>query len=758
MNQRPIFHARNDEQISDPQGPKFDVDIVIAVARRQWHVVAACIALCLVVGICYILTAVPRYTAKTSVLIDRNNGQVVEQLSTIGGVPDDEGSVLSQVELLRSETIGLAVVDKLKLSDNSEFMGSGGNLLAAAMGPLRTIINPKNWFKGDDVELLDATESRRRDALRRVRNAMDVSRVGRSYVLDIGITTTSPQLAASIAAGIADSYLDDKLDAKYEATRRAGTWLQERIEELRRKSLESDLAVQKFRAANGLLVANDKLVSDQQLTELNSALLVARADTARAQAKLDRIRSILSAGQTDAIVTDALDSSVINTLREKYLDSSKRESEISKRLGEGHVQAIRLRQEMAEYTRQMFDELRRIAESYESELQVALSRERQISEGLGRATDVSVTASETQVQLRELERGAETYKNLYQTFLQRYQEAVQQQSFPVTEARVISHAVPPQEASEPRAGVVLGASLVLGFMLGGSVAGFREFRDRFFRTGDQVREVLGLEYLGAVPLVDGSKAKPLDSEPVKGLVFKRNQVSNFAIEHPLSSFAETLRSARIAADLQVNKPHRIIGVVSALPGEGKSTVAVNLAQVLAKSAKTLLIDADLRNPGATRALAQHADEGLLEVLLDNLPPSSVVLTDPDSGLKFLPAVVKRRIPHSSELLASQAMTRLLAQASSEFDYIVLDLPPLGPVVDARAIASRIDGFVMVVEWGETSRKVVRDTLASEPQIIARCLGVVLNKVDTDKMKLYREYGSSDYYASRYTSYYHDNAA
>ncbi len=758
MNQRPIFHTRNDEQISDPQGPKFDVDIIIAVARRQWHVVAACVALCLVVGVCYILTAVPRYTAKTSVLIDRNNGQVVEQLSTIGGVPDDEGSVLSQVELLRSETIGLAVVDKLKLSDNSEFMGSGGNLLAAAMGPLRTIINPKNWFKGDDVELLDATESRRRDALRRVRNAMDVSRVGRSYVLDIGITTTSPQLAASIAAGIADSYLDDKLDAKYEATRRAGTWLQERIEELRRKSLESDLAVQKFRAANGLLVANDKLVSDQQLTELNSALLVARADTARAQAKLDRIRSILSAGQTDAIVTDALDSSVINTLREKYLDSSKRESEISKRLGEGHVQAIRLRQEMAEYTRQMFDELRRIAESYESELQVALSRERQISEGLGRATDVSVTASETQVQLRELERGAETYKNLYQTFLQRYQEAVQQQSFPVTEARVISHAVPPQEASEPRAGVVLGASLVLGFMLGGSVAGFREFRDRFFRTGDQVREVLGLEYLGAVPLVDGSKAKPLDSEPVKGLVFKRNQVSNFAIEHPLSSFAETLRSARIAADLQVNKPHRIIGVVSALPGEGKSTVAVNLAQVLAKSAKTLLIDADLRNPGATRALAQHADEGLLEVLLDNLPPSSVVLTDPDSGLKFLPAVVKRRIPHSSELLASQAMTRLLAQASSEFDYIVLDLPPLGPVVDARAIASRIDGFVMVVEWGETSRKVVRDTLASEPQIIARCLGVVLNKVDTDKMKLYREYGSSDYYASRYTSYYHDNAA
>ncbi|RWX75759.1 polysaccharide biosynthesis tyrosine autokinase [Neorhizobium lilium] len=758
MNQRPIFHARADDQVLERQAPKLDVDNVIAVARRQWRVVAICVAICLILGVCYIVTAVPKYTSKTSVLIDRSNGQVVEQLSTIGGVPDDEASILSQVELLKSETIGLSVVEKLKLSDNSEFMGSGGNFLSAAASYVRSVINPKNWFGGDETTLLDAAENNRREALKRIVDNMDISRVGRSYVLEIGITATSPQLAASIAGGIADAYLNDKLNAKYEATRRAGTWLQERIEELRQKSLESDLAVQKFRAANGLLVANDKLVSDQQLTELNSALLVARADTARAQAKLDRIQSILNNGQTDAIVTDALDSSVINTLREKYLDSSKRESEISKRLGEGHVQAIRLRQEMAEYTRLMFDELRRISESYQSELEVSQSRERQIAEGLKNATGVSVTAGETQVQLRELERGAETYKNLYQTFLQRYQEAVQQQSFPVTEARIISRAVPPQNASEPRAGMVLGTCLILGFVLGGGVAGFREFRDRFFRTGEQVRDVLGLEYLGAVPLVDPSKAKPLDNAPVKGEVYKRSQVSNFAVEHPLSSFAETLRSARIAADLQVNKSQKIIGIVSALPGEGKSTVAVNLAQTLAKSAKTLLIDADLRNPGATRALAQHADEGLLEVLMDNLSPSSAVLTDPDSGLKFLPAVVKRRIPHSSELLASQAMMRLLAQASSEFEYIVLDLPPLGPVVDARAIASRIDGFVMVVEWGETSRKVVRDTLAAEPQITSRCLGVILNKVNSEKMKLYREYGSSEYYASRYTSYYHENAS
>jgi succinoglycan biosynthesis transport protein ExoP len=758
MNQRPVFIANHDDQTSEPEASRFDLDDLIAVGRRQWRVAAICMAIFVVLGIAYILTAVPRYTARTSVLIDRSNSQVVEQMSTIGGVLDDEASVLSQVELLKSETIGLSAVDKLKLPENAEFMGSGGNPLYAGLSYIKSAINPKHWFGNDDDALLDPVEMQRREALTRLREDMNISRVGRSYVLEVSITATSPQLASSIAGALADAYLTDKLDAKYDATRRAGNWLQERIEELRQRSLESDLAVQKFRAANGLLVANDKLVSDQQLTELNSALIVARADTARAQARYDRIRSILSNGQTDAMVTDGLDNSVINSLREKYLDSSKRESEISKRLGEGHIQAIRLRQEMAEYTRQMFDELRRIAESYQSELEVSQSRERQITDGVEKATTVSVNASETQVQLRELERSAETYKNLYQTFLQRYQEAVQQQSFPVTEARIITKAVPPREPSEPRASLVLAACIVLGGVFGVGAAAFREFRDRFFRTGDQVRDVLGLEYLGAVPLVDPSKAKPLTDDPVKGEVYKRSQVSNFAIEHPLSSFAETLRSARLAADLQVNKSQKIIGVVSALPGEGKSTIAVNLAQTLAKSAKTLLIDADLRNPGATRALGQHAEEGLLEVLLENQSPSSVVLTDPVSGLKFLPAVVKRRVPHSSELLASQQMMRLLTQASSEFDYVVLDLPPLGPVVDARAIASRIDGFIMVVEWGETSRKVVRDTLASEPQITSRCLGVILNKVDSDKMKLYREYGSSEYYASRYTTYYHENVS
>jgi polysaccharide biosynthesis transport protein len=755
VNQHPVFVTNQDAGQGDSVANEINIDQLLAIARRQWVVVAAAVVLMLAVGVAYLLTAVPLYTASTSVLIDRGNSEVVQQLSTIGGVLDDEASVLSQVELLKSDTIGLATIDRLKLQDNAQFMSSGGSLVGTVASSIKALIASIGISSKSSEEFIDPVEAKRRLALSRLQDNLAIQRVGRAYVLEIAVTSPSPSLAATIANAVAESYINDKLDAKYEATRRAGEWLQDRIEELRQQSLASDLAVQKFRAANGLVTAGNGLVSDQQLTELNSALIVARADTARAQARYDRIQEILASGQTDAIVTDALDSSVINTLRQKYLEASKLESEITRRLGPDHVQAVRLRQEMSEYNRLMFDELKRIAESYQSELEVARSRERNITEGVLKATSVSVTASETQVQLRELERSSEAYKNLYQTFLQRYQEAVQQQSFPVTEARIISKAVGPTAPSSPRKPLVIAISVLFGLMIGAGIGAFREFRDRFFRTGDQIRDILGVEYLGATPAIvkkaDTSATAPVDRE-----VHFRNSVSNFAMNYPLSSFSETLRSCKIAIDLNIAKASKIVGVVSTLPGEGKSTIALNLAQVLAKSGRTLLIDTDLRNPGTTRAIGQHAQAGLIQVLTEGLPYTSVLLHDAASGLDVLPVVVKRRITHSSELLASPQMHQLLSRVSAEYDYVVLDLPPLAPVVDARSIAGRIDGFIMVVEWGVVSRKVVQQTMASERQIAERTLGVVLNKVDVQKLKLYREYGSSDYYSSRYSSYYVDH--
>ncbi len=735
-----------------------DIDAALAIIRRQWRIVLAAIAVAGAIGLAFAATAVPIYSATATLLIDRNNSQIVEQLSTIGGVIEDEASILSQVEVLQSETIGLAVVDSLKLTENQEFRATRASLLSSIFGTIRSLVNVSQWFSPAKKESVVDDGTLKRSLSDQLLNGLSVKRIGRTYALELTYNSTSPVLAAQIVNAVASAYLLDKLNSKYEATRRASDWLSDRIAELRQRALDTDLAVQKFRAEHNLIsTGNNSLLSDQQLAESNSALILAQSETAKARARVQRIEHILATDDVDGVVTDILDSSVANDLRKKYLESSKVEAEITRRLGSNHIQAVRLRNEMQEYRRLMFQEISRIAQSYKSDLEVSEAKEKSLAESVAKATDISNSASETQVQLRELQREAETYKNMYQTFLQRYQEAMQQQSFPVTEARVISKAMPPRIPSKPNKPIILALFMIMGAAAGGGIAMFREFRDRFFRTGEQVRNVLGLEFLGNTPLIPNKPATEAPESGHPGLTLPTS-VARYAVDHPLSSFAETLRSTRLAIDLGIpaKSGARIVGVVSALPSEGKSTISINLAQLLAgQGARVLLLDADIRNPGATRAMARHASEGLLEVLLEGRSVQDVVLRDEKTKLAFLPTVVKQRVPHSSELLTSAQMHKLLAEASNAFDYIIVDLPPLGPVVDARAMAGRIDGFIFVTEWGKTARRAVRNTVENEVHIRKKCLGVILNKVDTEKLKLYRAYGSSEYYHSRYTRYYHD---
>jgi succinoglycan biosynthesis transport protein ExoP len=744
--------SRTDAQWDDEApAESIDFDRLIAVARRQWRVVVAAAIAFFALGLIYVFTAVPQYTATASVLIDKDNSDVASQVSTmsIGGFLDDDSSVLSQVELIKSDTIALGVIDKLKLLDNPAFTKPAASPLSA----LKSLLNFKAWFADSDAAA-ESDDEKREDAVAFLDKNMTIDRVGRTYVLSISYTSPSPDLAAQIANAIADSYLVDKLNSKYDATRRASDWLQSRIDELRQKALDSDLAVQKFIATNGLVSPNGQLLSDQQLTQLNVALIDAQGQTAQAQAKYDRIESIIASKNPDAIVADALGSATITALRQKYLDASKLQTEISARLGPDHEQAVRLRGEMAEYQRLMFEELQRIAESDKSELDVAQTREKSVADSVSQATGISAANGETQVQLRELQRNADTYRALYQTFLTRFQEATQQQSFPISDSRIITKPTVPDSPSKPNKPLVLAAALVLGIMAGSGLGAFREFRDRFFRTGEQVRATLNLEYLGIAPLLsplaDGAAQETAGLRHATG-------VASYVVDHPLSVFAETMRSAKIAIDLDgKERRSKLIGIVSSLPGEGKSTVATNFAHLLAmQGAKTLLIDGDLRNPGATRAIGRNAEAGLLEAILEHRPLQNLLMVDPKTKLAFLPAVVKRRVPHSSELLASSSMAALLDIARAHFDYVIIDLPPLGPVVDAKAISPLLDSLIYVIEWGRTSRKVVKSTLMTEPDLVDKCAGIILNKVDTEKMKLYRTYGSSEYYYSRYTSYYHE---
>jgi succinoglycan biosynthesis transport protein ExoP len=363
---------------------------------------------------------------------------------------------------------------------------------------------------------------------------------------------------------------------------------------------------------------------------------------------------------------------------------------------------------------------------------------------------VAVSASDAQAHLRQLEQKAESYKTVYQSFMQHYAEAEQQETFAMTDAHVMSVATPPLAPSYPRKLLVLVISLALGAFAGVGAGMLRESMDRVFRTVGQVREELGIDLLGMLPVL--SHVSPpqhvLDNTvPIP--------IMRYAIDHPYSAFAETLRSAKVAADLELkDRSPKIIGVTSLLPKEGKSTVAKNFATLLAlQGAKTLLIDADTRNPYLTRVIGCERRQGSQSRSCAPPPSAGLLRMEPESRLQILPCIYAVDDPRVAEGLSSAALQSLLQSSNQCFDYIVIDLPPVGPVVNARGLAPTIDSFILVVAWGETSRGAVREVLVKERLIRDKLLGVVLNKVHMEKLKRYELFESEGYYYRHYENYY-----
>ncbi len=695
-------------------------------------------------GSAYLVVAEPRYTAEVKILMDPRNAKGGNDYSDLSRLGLDSGAVDSQVEVIKSERIVSAVISKLDLLNDPKFADLLDRPAGGAVDLLKNVLTLSFLAVGPQSEGVDQDYALRRAARTTLRRNMKVSRVGVSYVLEVSYTSPYAGLSERVANAVAEAYLTDQLDSKYDAARRASTWLGERVNDVRQKSVQSDLAVQTFRSEHGLITAEGELVSEQQLKQISSELIVARADTGRAEARYKRIQSIIADGETEAAVSESLDNSVINSLREKYVDASKREAEISNQLGKDHLAAVRLRSNMDEYRRLIFQELGRIAQSYESEYKVALAREQSLESNLEKLVKEAADSNQTQVKLRELEQEAESYKAQYDTLLRRYQETVQQQSFPITEARVITPALRPVVPSGPSKTMVLALCAMLGMMVGVGVGALREFMERGFRTAGQVRDELDQDCIGLLPVIHPDIDAPPASDANNGTTPRSPRLVDadpymkYVLEHPTSAYAETLRAAMVAVDFNLpDRKHKTIGVVSVFPKEGKSTVSKGLATLLASAGnKTLLVDGDLRNPVVSRSILPRATEGLLEILRDGRPLRELLGLEQTSKLFVLPTVSKNAPLHPSMLLSSPAMKDVLKQAGGSFDYVIIDLPPITPVVDVRAVATVIDAFLLVVDWGKTPRKLVRSALESDRRLRDKCLGVILNNVDPEKAHLY----------------------
>ncbi len=627
-------------------------------------------------------------------------------------------------------------------------LASGGGALGAVFGFVSGLFS-----SGQPASEFALT----RKALGRFESNRTIKRLGLTYVMEIGFTSIDPAKAAQIANAIADAYIVDQLEAKYQATRRASVWLQDRIKELRTQATAAQRAVVDFKQANNIVDTGGRLMNEQQLAEVNSQLILARASTAEAKARLDRMNDIVKQDIPDANVTDALKNDTIVKLRGQYVDMASKEAIWSAKYGRDHLAAVNLRTQMAEIKKNITDELKRIQESYKSDYDIAMTREESIKSSLANVVSESQLTNQAQIQLRELDSNAQSYQAMYDNFLQRYMESVQQQSFPITEARVISAASRPLTKSSPKSLIVLAASLLGGLMLSLGVAMAREFTDKVFRTTQQVEELLQTNCIAILPVLPGSGAaatSALGKVVPKKQQTRTNDLLRYVIDHPLSRFSEAVRSLKVAIDLNsIVRENRVLAITSTLPNEGKSTLSTNLAQLIAHSgARVILIDSDLRNPSLSRALVPSAEAGLVDVVAKRARLEDVIVVDPATKLSILGAGSTSKLLHTNEILASKAMHELITSLKSKFDYIIMDMPPMAPVVDVRVTSSFVDSYVFVVEWGKTNIDVVRHNLKGAPEIHDRLLGVVLNKADTRLLARYESYHGRYYYQKYYARY------
>ncbi|MFG1357539.1 Wzz/FepE/Etk N-terminal domain-containing protein [Xanthobacter pseudotagetidis] len=724
------------------------------IRRRKW-LIGAIVAVFAGLSALYAIVATPQFIAEGQLLMDSQQARTLDFAEGVAASVD-AAMIDSQVEVLKSERIIKAVIKEMKLVEAMKARLAAREANDSTPGFLKAIF--PFWFQ--PVPLSDFEIER--SVINAFKANLKVQRVGSSFVILLNYKSPNAQQAADIVNQQAESYIVDQLESKYQATRRASIWLQDRIAELREQALAADRAVQDFKAKNDIVNTGRGLVSDQQLSEVNSQLVQARAQVAEAQARYERVQNIIkqgtALGASDEAVSDVLSNPIITRLRGQYLDAVKREAEWTKRYGEDHVAVVNLRSEISGLQRAIFNELTRIAESYKSDLQIAKAREDSLNQSLDQLVSENKLSAQKQVELRELESTAQSYRALYDSFLQRFMQATQRLSFPMTEARLITEASRPLAPSEPKSGLIIAGGTMLGLMMGLLVAFWRESMNRSIRSPAQVEQHLGLDCLGVLPKLSVSATATSSTQPApsgeRASAFdSATGILRQVLTDPFSRYTETLRAVKVSADISILGRAKVIGITSTLPKEGKSTIAANFAQLIAHSgARAMLVDMDLRNPSLTRRITPNVKIGLLELIVGRATLEEVSHVDPITGMHFVPSLVAGHIVHTNEILASAEMAAMIEKLKSGVDYLILDLPPVAPVVDVQACSHLVDCFVYVLEWGRTNRDLVGNILDNNPKISEKVLGCLLNKADLAALRSLENYGGKYYYYQYHSRY------
>ena len=776
--EKPELISAIEPDLSAPATLAERVDFVVGFLRRRYLTLLICLLLSLPFGALYLFITPATYTASATMMMETRPSRLQESL--MGDAPADPAWLESQIGVLKSQNIAAYVVKQLRLAEDPKYIRSDGGLLAKLLAKL---LAPFGW----EASKPKSESERAGAAIAEVRRGLDVRRVGQSYMLQIDFRSEDPERAIKIANAMTDAYIFDQLNAKYQANRRSGDWLQERLQTLREQAAAAERAVIEFKTKNNIVTAGGSLMNEKQLSEISGQLAAARARASDVQVRLERIEAVRRAYQedepaagVDETVSEAMNNGIIGGLRARYLDLLNRQADWSHRYGKNHVAVVNLRNQIRDIRKSIHNELGRIQETHRSEYEIAKKRQDELEKGLAKLISQSTETNQAQVALFSLEAAAQSYRKLYDSFLQRHTEATQQQSFPISYARMLSSASVIKTGPKTLRTWML--TIFAGGALGIAFGAFREIMDRGFRTREQVRSVLEIECLALIPaltestlkrsfvsllmgdrsknffsswsptaawrdreyttpIVDIGRAPETELHPVQAMM-------RSVVEAPSSPFAEAMQAIKLGVDFgSLASPTKVIGLTSCVSGEGKSTIAAGLAAQLAKGGgRIVLVDCDIRNPSLSRALAPNASAGIIEVATRKVDLTHAVWHYPNNRIAFLPMVIGPHMRGTIDILSSDAAKSVFDALRVQYDYIIVDLSPLAVATDVRATSRFINSYILIVEWGSTKVDAVQYAFRNAPEVHKKIIGTVLNKVDMAAMSHYDNYGAQYYYA------------
>ena len=723
---------------TQPQG--LDIGRLIAGLARRWPLIF-CAALAGIALGFWVQRLLPtKYVSTVSILLDPKRPGGLGEDGVFAGLAVDNTKIGTVASIIGSSSLLKRVVQSEDLADDPDFGGPLPSLrekgcellLKMPLFPLCERTAPES----------NTREAREARALYRLTRAVSTNLVAFTYVIDVQVVASKASDAQRLAAAIGEAYLNDQFETRQEAARRDTTWLAKQLTELRSELINSEQAVEEIRRRYGLTetTQGQNATTDRQyITDLNGQLTAAESAVATQQARYEQVQRLRRDHGDLGTLPDVAASQTIHQMRASQSDIARKIADLSARYTPRYSELIDARRDQQALDAQIDTEIGRIVDGIRNDYQTAVARRDELKKILRQKVDASQgdVSSEGRIKLREAQRVLEANQAFYDAQLRRLREADLQKTRQEVEARILSPADLPDAPKFPKLRIFVLGGAAFGLLTGLAMAFGLLLLENRGVTIAWAEDALSLPVLGALPML---------GKRVLSASGHRMNTSEYLRLKPLSLFAEALRSLRVGIRNATPSPPRIIHVTSAVPGEGKSTVAAALAVSAAIAGiRTVLVDVDIRNSSVTNMFNLPGHEGVVDIVRDNSLIGSTSHTFRQFPLTVIAAGASSRL--KPDTIGSPGFGAMIQQLGQDYDLVIMDSPPVLAVSDAVLISNAADATLFVVQWRTTSKELVRQGVKALRSGRAPLVGIVFNKIDFRKARRYEGPGYGNHYGS-----------